>query len=126
MCQAETVSHLTEQLKLSDYVTIVVIVPESHADLIREVMALAGAGESEHYCYGSFSVKGTTRFIPKKGSQPFLGQEGVLETVIEERIETMCLLERLEQVVEAIKKAHPYEEAVVDIYPIYQIGYKKR
>jgi hypothetical protein len=116
---------MNEQLKSSGYVTIVVIVPESHADLIRTVMAQVGAGESEHYSHGSFSIKGTSRFMPKKGSRPFLGQEGVLETVVEERIETICSLERLETVVQAIKNAHPYEETVIDIYSIYEIGYKR-
>ncbi|MGC2595202.1 MAG: hypothetical protein WA347_02855 [Rhabdochlamydiaceae bacterium] len=116
---------MNEQLKLSSYVTIVVIVPESHADLIRAVIGQAGGGESEHYSHGSFSVKGTSRFMPKKGSHPFLGQEGVLETVAEERIESICSLERLETVIQAIKKAHPYEETVIDIFPVYEIGYKK-
>lgn len=113
-------------MKLSDYVTIVVIVPESHADLIREVMGQAGAGKSDRYSHGSFSVKGVSRFMPKKGSQPFLGQEGVLETVVEERIETICSLECLETVIVAIKRSHPYEETVIDIYPIYEIGYKRQ
>ena len=113
------------ELKLSTVVTIVVIVPESHADLIREIMGRMGAGESKHYSHCSFSVKGTSRFMPKKGAQPFLGQEGVLETVSEERIETTCPIDRLKEVLNAIKKAHPYEETVIDIYPVYEIGYKK-
>jgi len=41
----------------SEYVTLVVTVPETHATLIREVMGQAGAGESEHYSHASFSVK---------------------------------------------------------------------
>jgi hypothetical protein len=122
----KAMSDVTEQLKPSSYVTIVVVVAESHADLIRAVMGQAGAGESEHYSHGSFSVKGISRFMPKKGSHPFLGQEGMLETVVEERIETICSLGRLETVILAIQKAHPYEETVIDIYPIYEIGYKKR
>lgn len=110
-----------KNLKLSNYVTLVVIVPESHADIIREVMGKFGAGESEHYSHGSFSLKGISSFKPKKGSEPFLGQEGKLESVVEERIETICLYDRLERVIEEIKKAHPYEETVIDVYPIYEI-----
>ncbi len=116
---------MTDQLKLSDYVTIVVIVPESHADSIREAMARAGAGETEKYSHGSFSVKGVSRFLPKLGADPFIGREGMPETVIEERIETICSRERLEKVLEEIKKVHPYEETIIDIYPIYEIGHKK-
>ncbi len=113
-------------MKLSNYMTIVVIVPETHADAIREAMANAGAGESEHYSHATFSVKGLTRFKPKKGARPAIGKEGVLETVKEERIETICPKECLEKVIEAIKKAHPYEETVIDIFQIYEIGYKTR
>ena len=63
--------------------------------------------------------------MPTKGSNPFLGKEGVLEEVVEERIETVCNREILEYVLEEIKKAHPYEETVIDIYPVYEIGRKK-
>lgn len=112
-------------LKPSSYVTLVVIVPETHADQVRETMGRAGAGKTEHYSYGSFSMKGISRFKPEKGATPFIGQEGVLETVAEERIETICAVEILEHVLEEIKKVHPYEETIIDIYPIYEVGIKK-
>ncbi len=112
------------QFELSNYVTIAVIVPETHADLVREVMGKAGAGKTEHYSYGSFSTKGISHFIPHSGAHPFIGSANVLETVVEERIETICSLELLENVITAIKEAHPYEETIIDIYPIYKIGIK--
>ena len=114
-----------QDLKLSNYVTLIVIVPESHADLIRKVMGDAGAGKTEHYSHGSFSVKGTSRFIPESGSHPFIGKENQVETVIEERIETICSRENLKKVIAAIKEAHPYEETIIDIFPIFEIGWKK-
>lgn len=112
-------------MELSEYVTIVMTVPETHADVVRDAMGKAGAGKVGNYSYCSFSVKGTGRFRPDEGANPFIGQAGVLETVAEERIETVCQRERLKVVLEAIKKAHPYEETVIDIYPVYQIGMKK-
>lgn len=120
----EKTMKILSKLDLSNYVTIVVIVPESHANLIREVMGKYGAGESEHYSHGSFSVKGTSRFTPKNGARPFIGKEHKLEMVAEERIETICSYDKLESVIEEIKKAHPYEETIIDIYPIYEIGRK--
>ncbi len=63
--------------------------------------------------------------MPHKGSNPHIGQEGVLEEVVEERIETVCSRAVLAPVLEAIKKAHPYEETVIDIYPVYEMGRKK-
>lgn len=112
-------------LELSDYVTIVITVPETHADAVREAMGRAGAGKVGDYSYCSYSVKGIGRFMPNKGAMPYLGKEGVLEEVIEERIETVCSRVVLEYVLEEIKKAHPYEETVIDIYPVYEIGRKK-
>lgn len=112
-------------MEISEFVTIVTTVPETHADLVRDAMGRAGAGQIGNYSYCSFSVKGTGRFKPGIGAHPFLGKEGVSETVAEERIETVCQKDRLEAVIAAIKKAHPYEETIIDIYPVFQIGRKK-
>jgi hypothetical protein len=109
-----------------EFFMLVVIVPESHADLMREVMGRCGAGTSDHYAFCSFSTKGVGRFMPKRGANPFLGKVGQLSEEPEERIETICVKEKLETVLEAIKKAHPYEETVIEIYPIDPRGYKKR
>jgi hypothetical protein len=112
-------------LELSDYVTIVIQVPETHANIVREAMGKAGAGKIGDYSYCSYSAKGIGRFMPNQGSHPFLGKEGVIEEVVEERIETVCDRSVLAHVLEEIKKAHPYEEAVIDIYSVYEIGRKK-
>jgi hypothetical protein len=112
-------------LELSNYVTLVIIVPETHAHLVREAMGRAGAGKIGDYSHCCFSIKGIGRFIPSKGSNPYRGKEGVLNEVVEERIETICSREALDYVVEEIKKAHPYEETIIDIYPIYEMGRKK-
>lgn len=114
----------THDLQQSEYVTIIITVPESHADLLRKVMAHAGAGKIGDYSYCSFSAKGIGRFMPNQGSNPYLGKENILEEVPEERIETVCSRNVLHHVIEEIKKAHPYEETVIEIYPVYEIGRK--
>lgn len=112
-------------LELSEYVTIVITVPETHADAVRKAMGQAGAGKVGDYSFCSFSVKGIGRFMPNKGANPYLGKEDVLEEVVEERIETVCHRLVLQKVLDEIKKAHPYEETVIDIYPVYEMGRKK-
>ena len=107
-------------LSLSDDVTIVVTVPETHAHTVRKAMGKAGAGRIGNYSYCSFSLKGTGRFMPGKDSTPYLGKEGALEEVVEERIETICSKTLLKEVLDAIKQAHPYEEVAIDIYPRYK------
>jgi hypothetical protein len=99
-------------------VKIVVFVPESHADRVRDAIGKVDAGKFGRYTFCSFSSKGVGRFKPQKGAHPTIGKIGKLETVNEERIEVTCTRESLERVVEAIKKVHPYEEIVIDIYPM--------
>ena len=99
-------------------VKLVVFVPETHAEKVRQAMANAGAGQVGHYSHCSFSVKGIGRFLPLPGANPAIGKVGNLEEVVEERIETVCYKKDLEKILKAIKKVHPYEEVAYDIYPI--------
>jgi len=115
---------MLNNLELSDYVTLIVFVPETHADKIREAMAEVGAGEFDNYKFCSFSTKGIGRFMPSQNTEPYIGTQGVLESVIEEKIETICSVRYLEKVLKVIKLAHPYESTIIKIYPIYQMGCK--
>jgi len=98
---------------------VTVTVPETHADQVREAMGKAGAGRIGNYSHCSFSVKGIGRFKPEAGANPFIGAEGVFQSVVEEFVEMNCPKEKVDAVVDAIRKAHPYEEPVIDIYPLY-------
>lgn len=100
------------------FLKIVVFVPESHANKIREVLADSGAGNIGNYDYCSFSVKGIGRFRGNKKSNPAIGRRGKIEEVEEEKIETICPSEKLGKILKAIKEIHPYEEPVIDIYPL--------
>lgn len=102
----------------SKKVKLVVYVPESHADKIRQAMGEAGAGVIGNYTHNSFSVKGVGRFKPTTGASPFIGKVGELEEVVEERIETVCYKKDLRKIIQAIKKVHPYEEVALDAYPL--------
>lgn len=111
---------------IANYVKIVITVPETHADAIREALEKAGAGKVGNYSHCSYSVKGIGRFMPNEGANPYLGKKGIVEEVIEERIETVCSYSILEHVVEEVRKAHPYEEPGIDIYPVYAISQAKK
>ncbi len=104
---------------LAKLVKIVVFVPKTHADLIRKTLGESGAGHVGNYDFVSFSTEGIGRFRPSEGSKPFIGEEGRIEEVLEERVETVCSFKDLERVVEGLKKVHPYEEPVIDVYDIY-------
>lgn len=97
---------------------IVVYVPESHAEALRNALGEAGAGVIGNYTHCTFTMKGTGRFKPGEGSNPTVGSLGQLEVVEEDRIETVCSGDNLSAVLKAIKDVHPYEEPATDVYPI--------
>lgn len=103
---------------MNEFVKIVVTVPTPDADSLRNAIGQAGAGEIGNYDFCSFSSRGLGRFRPLKGAKPSIGEINNLEEVEEERIEVTCVKEKINDVISAIKKAHPYEEPVIDIYPL--------
>jgi hypothetical protein len=103
---------------INELVKIVVFVPVSHADKVRQAMGNAGAGKIGNYSHCSFSVKGVGRYKPMEGANLMIGEVGKYESVEEERIETVCPKNILEKVISVIKKVHPCEEVQVDIYPL--------
>ena len=99
-------------------VKIVVFVPETHTDIVREAMGKADAGQIGNYSFCTFSTKGIGRFRPESGANPHIGKVGKFEEVVEERIEVVCPRKNLNAVIQAIKKVHPYEEVALDVYPL--------
>lgn len=102
---------------------LAVYVPESHAQRIRQALGEAGAGFIGNYRDTSFSVKGEGRFQPQAGTHPFIGSVGKVETVDEERIETIVPESRLPKVLNAMLAVHPYEEPAYDLYPLKNAGH---
>ena len=100
------------------FVKIVVFTPLSHANAVRKALADAGTGHIGKYDSCSFSTRGIGRFRPLKGARPFIGKEGGLEEVEEERIEVICEAKELKFVLHKLREAHPYEEPAIDIYPL--------
>ncbi|MDP3974346.1 MAG: hypothetical protein Q8P92_05945 [Candidatus Daviesbacteria bacterium] len=99
-------------------VKIVVFVPESHANQVRQAMGYVGAGKIGNYSHCAFSSKGIGRFKPLDGAHPFIGEVGKLEEVEEEKLEMICPKDKAKEVIAAMKKVHPYEEVAFDIYPL--------
>lgn len=102
----------------SEVVKLVVFVPLTHSNQVRQVLGDAGAGKVGDYSHCSFSVKGIGRFLPLLGAHPTIGKVGKLEEVVEERIEIVCYKKDLQNIIKAIKKVHPYEEVALDVYPL--------
>lgn len=108
-------------LKPSEFVKIQVFVPLTHADVVREALAAAGAGKMGNYDSCSASTRVVGRFRALTGAHPAIGEVGKLEEVEEELIETLCHKDLVKEVIVAVKKVHPYEEVPIDILPRFEI-----
>ncbi|WP_206881372.1 Nif3-like dinuclear metal center hexameric protein [Alicyclobacillus mali (ex Roth et al. 2021)] len=97
---------------------VVVFVPVSHVDAVRQALGDAGAGHIGAYSHCTFGTPGTGSFKPGPGTHPYIGEEGKLELVDEVRLETIAYERDLDRIVASMLKAHPYEEVAYDIYPL--------
>ncbi|WP_422660341.1 Nif3-like dinuclear metal center hexameric protein [Paenibacillus sp. EC2-1] len=103
----------TEQLS-----KLVVFVPKSHHQEVLDAVLNAGAGAIGNYSHCSFNIEGFGTFVPGEGTDPFIGKQGTMERVNEIRIETIVPDNLRNKVVQAMLKAHPYEEVAYDLYPL--------
>ena len=108
-------------IKASKYYKIRISVPVKDAGKIREAINQAGGARQGNYDYATGSYRATGRFRPLTGANPRIGQVGQIEQIEEEIIEALCHQDKLEQVINAVKQAHPYEEPAIDILKRYEI-----
>ena len=97
---------------------IVVFVPEGHVNGVREAMANAGAGVIGEYDECSFAIPGKGSFRGSETSKPFIGNAGQIEFADEVRLEMLTPRARVNAIVNAMKKVHPYEEVAYDIHAL--------
>jgi hypothetical protein len=114
-------SPISRPIIMKELVKLVVFVPEENADQVRKALGEAGAGKIGNYTFCSFSIKGIGRFKPSEGANPRIGNVGELEEVNEERIEVACEKDQVAEIIKVIKRVHPYEEVVIDIYPMLSL-----
>ena len=97
---------------------LVVFVPREALDAVREAVFAAGAGRIGNYTRCSWYTEGTGTFLGGQGTHPTIGEPGREERVPELRLETVYPAEREDEVVRALRSAHPYEEPAFDLYPL--------
>jgi hypothetical protein len=98
----------------------VVFVPEGFVEAVRAAICEAGAGTIGGYDVCTFAVPGEGTFRGGDSTRPFLGKPGRLERVQELRLETVFPRGFERPVLEAMHRAHPYEEVAYDLYPVEQ------
>lgn len=99
-------------------VKIEIFIPAQFVDALREVIATAGAGRVGNYdhCSTVMDVRGYWR--PLQNAQPFAGEVGKVEEGTECKVEVNCPFERVNDVIDAVKMIHPYEQPVINLVPL--------
>ena len=97
---------------------LVVFVPKEALDEVRDALFEVGAGRIGEYERCSWYTDGTGTFLGGEGTEPSVGEAGREERVAEYRLETVFPAERHDEVVAALREAHPYEEPALDVYEL--------
>jgi len=97
---------------------LVVFVPPEALDAVRDALFAVGAGRIGAYERCSWYTEGTGTFLAGEGADPTIGERGREERVPELRLETVFPEDRHDDVVAALRRAHPYEEPAFDVYPL--------
>ncbi len=92
-----------------------VFVPIDFSEKVKNSLFEAGAGNIGFYDECSFSVSGTGTFRPIEGSKPFLGTQDIRENSEEIMISVIYESYKKNQILTAMKLAHPYEEVAYQI-----------
>jgi hypothetical protein len=95
---------------------LVVFVPREALEAVRDALFAAGAGRIGEYERCSWYTAGTGTFLGGEESDPTIGERGREERVAELRLETVFPADRHEDVIAALRRAHPYEEPAFDVY----------
>jgi hypothetical protein len=97
---------------------LVVFVPREALDTVRDALFEAGAGRIGNYERCSWYTAGTGTFRGGEGTDPSIGEAGREQRVAELRLETVYPEGRHDDVIAALRRAHPYEEPAFDVYPL--------
>jgi len=97
---------------------LVTFIPVADFENVSQAVFTAGAGHIGNYNETGFSLHGTGTFKGNEQTNPSIGEKGKLEHVNEIRFETIFPSHIQNQVIDALIKAHPYEEVAYDIYPL--------
>jgi len=97
---------------------LVTFCPTDHADLVREALFEAGAGNISDYSNCSFNVSGFGTFKAGPDTDAYVGEKGLEHREPEVRIETIFVAHSERKVLLALFENHPYEEVAYDIYSL--------
>ncbi len=104
-------------------VKIIVTIPLENVEEVRNAICETGAGVIGNYTHCSMSTKCVGTFKPTDEANPYIGEKNNLEFVDEEKLEVVCDVKKVKEVISMLRKVHPYEEPAIDIIPLIDESY---
>lgn len=104
-------------------VKICVTVPLDNTDEVRNTVCEAGAGVIGNYTHCSMMTKCVGSFKPNDEADPYIGEANKLEFVDEDKLEFVCDVKKVKEVIKALRSVHPYEEPAIEIIPLIEEDY---
>lgn len=96
-------------------------VPDEDRDRVKQVLFDMGVGRIGDYDRCCWQTLGEGQFRPRIGSDPHIGELGVVESLPEWKVEMVCDDQLIHQAVATLKQAHPYEEVAYDVWQLADI-----
>lgn len=97
---------------------LITFCPEDKAEAVRSALFETGAGNIGNYDECSFNSNGTGTFRAGEGTSPYVGEHGKQHKEKEVKIETIYPANIESKLLNALIKAHPYEEVAYDLIPL--------
>lgn len=95
-------------------------VPRESTDKVRDALFAAGAGNIGKYRECSFNTDGTGTFRPDADADPAIGEAGGPREWVEEvKVEVLVQRHLEAKVLQALFKAHPYEEVAYEFVHLH-------
>lgn len=107
-----------------DRYKLIFFVPHPQLESCKEAIFSTGAGTfpGGKYTKCCFQTPGTGQFLPGNDANPNIGAVGALEHVEEMKVEVFCVgRETMLDAVQALIKAHPYEEPAYEVYKLEEV-----
>lgn len=112
---------LLEITSSKKYCKLIVYVPDEFYSQVRNAMISSNPCLIGNYKGCTFTSKGEGTFIPLDNSNPYLGKVGSLEVAKERKVECVIDKDDLSDIMQQVRKVHPYEEIAFDLIEIENI-----
>lgn len=99
-------------------VKIFVTIPINSLDEVRNSLYESKAGIIGNYTCCTCTTNCIGTFKPNDKANPYIGDNNKINYVNEAKLEIICNISDVKEIIEKIRKVHPYEEPAIDIIPL--------